>query len=130
MTRQAVVTLAAVALAAAVFVSGSKAAPPACSSKNCSDDVSVACAGLSGMALKACKTCVLDLCKTAACDCIANTCSGEGPVCNPTTTTTSTSTSSTTSTTAATTTTTSTSTSTSSTSTTSTSTSSTTSSTA
>src|SRR5262245_32674148 len=102
MTRRAVVTLAAIALGAGVLVSSANAAPPECSSKNCSDDVNTACAGLSGQALKTCKSCVLDECKTAACSCAGtpSSCADTGPICNPppTTTTTTTSTSLTTST--------------------------------
>src|SRR5262245_58166467 len=102
MTRRAVVTLAAIALGAGVFVSGANGAPPTdCSGKLCSDDVSTACAGLSGQALKTCKTCVLDECKTAACSCAGtpSSCADTGPICNPPpTTTTSTSSTSTSST--------------------------------
>src|SRR5262245_44924516 len=69
MTRKAVVTLAAIALAAGVFVSGANAAPPLCGSKQCADEVAAGCAGLSGAALKACKASILDQCNTGTCTC-------------------------------------------------------------
>src|SRR5262245_28998631 len=92
MTRKAVVTLvAAVALGAGVFVSGAKAASSICGSKACSEEIAAGCAGLSGAALKACKSSILGQCKAGLC-----TCTGQPglPEC-PVTTTTSTTTSST-----------------------------------
>jgi hypothetical protein len=86
MTRGAVVTLAAVALGAGVFVSGAKAASPICGSKQCAEEIAAGCAGLSGAALKACKSSILDQCKAGLC-----TCTGQPglPDCPVTTTTTS-----------------------------------------
>src|SRR5215475_9693801 len=69
MTRRAVVTLAAVALAAGVFVSGPEAAPPLCGSKQCAEEIAAGCAGLSGAALKACKSSPLDQCNAWTCSC-------------------------------------------------------------
>src|SRR5215813_272761 len=100
MTRRAVVTLAAIALGAGVFVSGANAAPSLCGSKACSEEIATGCAGLSGAALKACKSAILDQCKAGTCTC---TMQPGLPDCTPATTTTSTTTSSTTSTTTATT---------------------------
>ena len=94
MTRRAGVTLAAVALGAGVFVSGAKAAAPLCGSKQCAEEIAAGCAGLSGAALKACKSSILDQCNAGLC-----TCTGQPglPDC-PVTTTTSTTTSPTTTT--------------------------------
>src|SRR5262245_62960851 len=91
MTRRAVVTLVAVALGAGVFVSGAKAAPPLCGSKQCAEEIAAGCAGLSGADLKACKSSILAQCNAGQC-----TCTGQPglPDC-PTTTTTTTTTSST-----------------------------------
>src|SRR5215475_14427699 len=100
MTRKAVVTLAAVALWAGVFVSSlATAAAPACSNKSCSEEIAARCAGLTGMAANTCSKSVIDQCNTGTC-----TCTGQPglPVCGATTTTTSTTTSSTTSTTSST----------------------------
>src|SRR5262249_5338879 len=93
MTRRAGVTLAAVALGAGVFVSGAKAAPSICGSKACSEEIAAGCAGLSGAALKACKSSILAQCDAGQC-----TCTGQPglPDCPVTTTTTSSTTSSTT----------------------------------
>src|SRR5262245_38962243 len=94
MTRRAVVTLAAVALGAGLFVSPvATAAPPACSNKSCSEEVAAGCAGLSGKARNMCRKSVIAQCNTGTC-----TCTGEPglPDCTPTTTTTSTTTPSTT----------------------------------
>src|SRR5215510_11763019 len=86
MTRRAGVTLAAVALGAGVFVSGAKAAPSICGSKACSEEIAAGCAGLSGAALKACKSSILAQCDAGQC-----TCTGQPglPDCPVTTTTTS-----------------------------------------
>src|SRR5262245_9081284 len=94
MTRRAVVTLAAVALGAGLFVSPvATAAPPACSNKSCSEEVAAGCAGLSGKARNMCRKSVIAQCNTGTC-----TCTGEPglPDCTPTTTPTSTTTPSTT----------------------------------
>jgi hypothetical protein len=100
MTRRAVVALAAVALAAGVFVSGAKAAPPLCGSRFCAEEIAVACAGLSGADFGACKKLVLEQCKISG----ETFCSCTNPALPPcttgtTTTTTTTTTSTTTSTT-------------------------------
>src|SRR5262245_25094055 len=95
MTRGVVVALAAVTLAAGVFVSGAGAAPSLCGSKQCAEEITAGCAGLSGAALKACKASILDQCKAGTCTCTMQPGLPECPV----TTTTSTTTSSTTSTT-------------------------------
>jgi len=96
MARGAAVLFAPVALAAGVFVSRAKAAPSICSSKACSEEIAAGCAGLSGMALKACKSLILDQCKAGTCTC---TMQPGLPDCTPTTTsTTTTSTTSTTTT--------------------------------
>jgi len=81
--------LAAVALWAGVLVSGAKAAAPLCGSKQCAEEIAAGCAGLSGAALKACKSAILDQCKTGTC-----TCTGQPglPECPVTTTTSSTTT--------------------------------------
>src|SRR4029453_11309376 len=65
MARGAAVMFAIVALAAGVFVSGPKAAPPVCGSKPCAEEIAAACAcaGLSGAGFRACKKLVLDQCK-------------------------------------------------------------------
>src|SRR4029453_17622431 len=63
MIRGAVVTLAAVALAAGVFVSGAKAAPPLCGSKQFAEKNAAACGRLWGADFRACKKLVLDQCK-------------------------------------------------------------------
>src|SRR5215475_6984410 len=87
MTRRAVVTLAAVALGAGVFVSGGKAAPSICGSKNCADEVAAGCPGLSGKDLDNCKTSVLNQCKLGVCSCTGDPAL---PACGPTTTSTTT----------------------------------------
>src|SRR5262249_45693983 len=86
MTRRAGVTMAAVALGAGVFVSGAKAAPSICGSKACSEEIAAGCAGLSGAALKACKSSILAQCDAGQC-----TCTGQPglPDCPVTTTATS-----------------------------------------
>src|SRR5262245_34565492 len=110
MTLRAVVTLAAFALWAGVFVSEARAAPPTCGSKNCGDEQATACAGLSGGNLSACKKCVISECKLGDCSCIGDpnlpSCDTMGPICNPPTTTTTTTTTTTSTTTSSTTTTT------------------------
>jgi hypothetical protein len=91
--------LAAVALAAGVFVSGAKAAPSLCGSKQCAEEIAAGCAGLSGADFRACKRFVLDQCKISGetfCSCTDPTL----PACGPTTTTTTTTTSTTTTSTA------------------------------
>src|SRR5262245_24710626 len=99
MTRRAGVTLAAVALGAGVFVSGAKAAPSICGSKACSEEIAAGCAGLSGAALKACKSSILAQCDAGQCTCTGQPGLPDFPVTTTTTssTTTSTTTSSTTS---------------------------------
>src|SRR5262247_649101 len=95
MTRKAAVTLLAVALAAGVFVSGPKAAPPLCGSKQCSEEITAACGALSGADFRACKQSVLEQCKISGetfCSCT----NPALPPCGPTTTTTTTSTTTTT----------------------------------
>src|SRR5262249_45839032 len=89
MTPRAGVTLAAVALGAGVFVSGAKAAPSICGAKACSEEIAAGCPGLSGAALKACKSSILDPCKAGVC-----TCTGQPGLPNRPVTTTSTTTSS------------------------------------
>src|SRR5215831_5750481 len=87
MTRRAVVTLAAVVLAAGVFVSGPNAAPPLCGSKQCAEEITAACGSLSGANFKVCKGLVLDQCKISGetfCSCT----NPALPACGPTTTTT------------------------------------------
>src|SRR5262245_27136168 len=104
MTRRAVVTLAAVALAAGVFVSGPEAAQPLCGSKQCAQAIAAACGSLSGADFRACKNSVIDQCKISGetfCSCTDPTL----PACGQTTTTTSTTSSTTTSSTTSTTTT-------------------------
>src|SRR5215472_14033388 len=95
MTRRAVVTLAAVALAAGVFVSGANAAPALCGSKQCAEEITAACGSLSGADFKACKRLVLDQCKISGetfCSCTDPAL----PACGPTTSTSSTTTTTTT----------------------------------
>jgi hypothetical protein len=96
MTPRAVVTLAAVALWAGVFVSEATAVGP-CNKKVCSEEIAAGCAGLKGMALSVCTKAVLLNCDTTDCSCTDPTL----PACTPTTTssTTTTSTSTTTTTT-------------------------------
>jgi hypothetical protein len=92
MTRRAVVTLAAVALGAGVFVSSvATAAPPVCGKKACSEEIAAGCAGLSGRDLSVCSKSVIANCKTGSCSC-----TGEIPACGPTTTTTTSTTTTTT----------------------------------
>src|SRR5262245_8672609 len=89
MTWRAVVTLAAVALGAGVFVSGAKAAAPLCGSKQCAEEIAAGCAGLSGADFKACKKFVLDQCKISGetfCSCTDPTLPACGPTTTPTTT--------------------------------------------
>src|SRR5215471_15748226 len=97
MTRKVVVRLAAVALAAGVFVSEARAAGK-CNPHICSAEIATACAGLNGKHPKKgklfhrCKKAVVAICKTNP-DC---SCDGSVPVpCTPTTTTSSTTTSTT-----------------------------------
>src|SRR4030095_1133586 len=63
MIRRAVVTLAAVALGAGVFVSGPKAAPPLCGNKQCAEEISSACGAFTGEEFRACKKSVVEQCK-------------------------------------------------------------------
>jgi hypothetical protein len=95
MTRRAVVTLAAVALGAGVFVSSVATATGPCSKKLCSEEIAAGCAGLKGMDLSACTKAVLFNCNNTDCSCTDPTL----PACGPTTTTSSSTTTSTTSTT-------------------------------
>src|SRR4029453_7676954 len=91
MIRGAVVTLAAVVLAAGVFVSGAKAAPPLCGSKQCAEEVSSACGAFVGEEFRACKKSVVEQCKVSGetfCSCT----NPALPAGTPTTTTTPTST--------------------------------------
>jgi mucin-6/19 len=99
MTRRAVVTLAAVALGASVFVSSVATATGPCNKKVCSDEIAAGCVGLKGMALSACSKAVLLNCNTTDCSCTDPTL----PMCTPTTTTTTTSTTTSSSTTSTTT---------------------------
>src|SRR5215469_3175659 len=95
MTRRAVVALAAVALAAGVFVSEATAAGK-CTNSTCAEEIAAACAGLSGKDLSACKKSVVSNCMTNP-DC---SCTDPSlPACGTTPTTTSTTTPTTTSTT-------------------------------
>jgi NHL repeat len=87
MTRRAVLTFAAVALGAGVFVSSAATATGPCSKKLCSEEIAAGCAGLKGMALSACSKAVLLNCNTTDCSCTDPTL----PACGPTTTTTTTS---------------------------------------
>src|SRR4030095_17152682 len=98
MTRRAVVTLAAVALAPAVVVSGPEAAQPLCGSNQCAEEIQASCGTLSGADFKACKKLVLDQCKISGetfCSCTDPAL----PACGPTTTTSSTTSTSSTTTT-------------------------------
>jgi hypothetical protein len=86
MIRRAVVSLAAVALGVGVFVSGAKAAAPICGSKACSEEIAAGCPGLSGAALKACKSLLLEQCKAGTCTCTMQPGLPNCPVTTPTTT--------------------------------------------
>jgi hypothetical protein len=97
MARGAAVLFATVALAAGVFVSGAKAAPPLCGSRQCAEEIDAACGGLSGAAFRACKSAVVTQCKISGetfCSC---TNPALPPCPPPPTTTTSSSTTTTTS---------------------------------
>ena len=106
MTRRAVFALAPVVLAAAVFVSEARAAGK-CTNTTCADEISAACAGLSGLDLRRCKKAVVTNCKTNPdCSCTdpalpacGTTPTSSTTTISSTTTTTSTSTSTTTNTT-------------------------------
>jgi hypothetical protein len=92
MTRKAVITLAAVALGAGVFVSEARAAGK-CNPHVCSEEITAACPDLSGRDLAVCRKSVVDDCKTNP-DC---SCTDPSlPPCGPTTTTTTSTTTSTT----------------------------------
>jgi hypothetical protein len=69
MTRRAVVTLAAVALWAGVFVSGAKAVPPICGSRACAEETAAGCGSLSRAGFRECQRSVLDQCKVGNCTC-------------------------------------------------------------
>src|SRR5262245_26702680 len=105
MTRRTVVTLAAVALAAGVFVSEARAAGK-CTSNTCAEEIAVACAGLSGQDLSAGQKSVVSNCMTNPdCSCTDPVLPACGTTTTTSTTATTTTTSSTTSTTNSTTTT-------------------------
>jgi hypothetical protein len=59
MTRRAVVTLAAVALGAGVFVPSVARAQNVCTKKTCAEEIDAGCAGLLGMELSACSKAVI-----------------------------------------------------------------------
>src|SRR4029453_5271363 len=101
MIRGAVVTLAAVALGAGVFVPSVARAQNVCTKKACAEEVAAGCAGLSGMALSTCSKAVIAQCKIMPpiCSCT----DPPLPACGPTTTTTSSTTTTTTSSTTSTT---------------------------
>src|SRR5262245_56557345 len=89
MARGAAVLFAPVALAAGVLVSGANAAPLLCGSKQCAEEITAACGGLSGADFRACKRLVLDQCKISGetfCSCTDPAL----PACAPTTTNTTT----------------------------------------
>src|SRR5262245_41164442 len=91
MIRRAVVTLAAVALTAGVFVSGASAAPPLCGSKPCAEEIGSACGAFTGADFRACKKSVTEQCEISGetfCSCT----NPALPPCTPPTTTTSTTT--------------------------------------
>jgi hypothetical protein len=90
MIGRAVVTLAAVALGAGVFVPSVARAQNVCTKKACAEEIDAGCAGLSGMALSTCTKAVIAQCKIMPpiCSCTDPTL----PMCTPTTTTTTTST--------------------------------------
>src|SRR4030095_2544414 len=95
MTRRAVVTLAAVALGAGVFVSVSEArAAGKCNPHVCSEEISSACGAFTDAEFRACRKSVVGNCKTHP-DC-SRECSVSAPGGPTTTTTTTTSTTTTT----------------------------------
>src|SRR4030095_11085176 len=69
MTRGAVVTLAAVALGAGIFVSPAAAVKP-CNPNVCSEEISSACGAFTDAEFRACRKSVLENCRTSPdCSC-------------------------------------------------------------
>src|SRR5262245_40537855 len=93
MTRRAVVTLAAVALAAGVIVSEARAVGK-CNSNVFSEEIASACGSSTGAAFRACSKQVIANCKTTDCSCTDPALPACGTTTTTSTTTTTTSTSS------------------------------------